>query len=93
METAALVLGIISLAVSIFGTGYNWIGSVCGLLAIIFGALGLKHDNPNRGRAKAGLILGIVSLALGIILTIACTLCAVGIIGAAAAASNSYGNI
>ena len=93
METAALVLGIISLVISVGGTSYGWIGSVCGLLAIIFGAISMKKDNPNNGKAKAGLILGIVSLTLGIIITVACTLCAIGITGAAAAAASASGNI
>ena len=86
MEIAALVLGIIALVISVFGTAYSWVGSVCGILAIILGALGMKKNTPNAGKAKAGLILGIIALALGIIVTVACVIC----IGAGAAALANY---
>ncbi len=88
METAALVLGIISLLISIFGApaGFGWAGSVCGVLGIVFGALGMKKGNPMRGRAKAGLILSIIALTWGIVATIACIAC----LGAGAAALGSY---
>lgn len=77
MAVASLVLGIIGLVCSVFGSpvGASWLGSVCGVLAIIFGAVGMKKDSPDRGRAKAGLVLGILSLTLGVILTIACVAC------------------
>lgn len=84
MEIAALVLGIIALGISVFGTAFSWIGSVCGVLAIIFGALGMKKNSPNRGKAKAGLILGVISLTLGIIVTVACVVCAGAGVAAAA---------
>lgn len=91
METAAFVLGIIALVISICGTSYSWVGSVCGILAIIFGAIGMKNNGPDRGKAKAGLIMGVISLTIGIIVTVACVIC----IGAGAAlfagaASSSY---
>ena len=86
MEIAALVLGIIALVISIFGTAYSWVGSICGILAIILGAVGMKKNTPNAGKAKAGLILGIISLVIGIIVTVACVVC----IGAGAAALSSY---
>jgi hypothetical protein len=81
MATAALVLGIIAVVLSLFGPG-GWIGSVCGVLAIILGAIAMKNDDGKKKLAKAGLILGIVALTLGIIVTIACIAC----IGAGAAA-------
>lgn len=71
MEIAALVLGIIALLLSFTGI-FGWMGSVCGILAIIFGALGMKENSPNKGKAQAGLILGIFSIIIGIIFTIAC---------------------
>jgi hypothetical protein len=59
---AALVLGIVGTA--LFWT--FWIGFGCGVLAVIFGAVGLSHvhrgEAANRGQAKAGLILGIIAL-------------------------------
>jgi hypothetical protein len=54
MGTAALVLGILSFLC----------GWILGLLAIIFGAIGIARANrgeaTNKGMAVAGLILGIV---------------------------------
>ncbi len=61
---AALVLGILSLFIFPF---------VCGPLAIIFGGIALKRasNNPNkegRGLALAGLIIGIIGTAGGLLL-------------------------
>ena len=84
MEIAALVLGIIGLA-GCFIPSLGWIGSLCGLLAIILGAIGVKNGGANKGKAKAGLILGILSFTLGIIFWLACAGCVVA--GAAAGAS------
>lgn len=81
MEVAALVLGIVSLVGGIFGvTGV--VGPVCAVLAIIFGVLGTKKNSEKKGLAKAGLIMGIISIALSIIITLACVAC----VGAAASA-------
>ena len=55
----ALVFGII---------GFFTLG-ITGILAIIFGAIGLGKDEE-KGLAIAGLILGIVSLVVGIILIV-----------------------
>lgn len=82
MATAALVLGIVSVVVC-FIPSVNWLGSICGVLAIIFGALVIKKaPDDQKGRAKAGLVLGIVAVAIGIIATIICVTC----LGATAAA-------
>lgn len=85
MGTAALILGLVSLVISIGGSaaGMGWIGSVCGILGIIFGALGMK-DNSNKGQAKAGLILSIIALTWGVIATIVCVAC-IGAAGLSAA--------
>lgn len=85
MAVAALVLGIVAIVMCWFGPG-GWIGSCCGILAIIFGLLGQKNDPSKKGMAKAGFVLGILSLIAGIIVTIACVAC----VGAAALAD--YGN-
>lgn len=71
MATAALVLGILSICLFWF-TG---VGIILGILAIIFGALGLKRANevptkPLSGRAKAGLITGIVGTLAGILFVV-----------------------
>ena len=83
MGVASLVLGIIALVVSI-GTGaagMGWIGSICGIIAIILGAIARKKPEQ-KGTATGGLVCGIISLSWGIIATIACVAC----LGAAAGA-------
>ena len=81
MGVAALVLGIISLVISIGAgaAGLGWIGSICGFLAIIFGAIARKNPEQ-RGTATGGLVCGIIALTWGIVATIACISC----LGAAA---------
>lgn len=83
MGVASLVLGIISLVISI-GAGFaglGWIGSICGIIAIILGAIARKNPEQ-KGTATGGLVCGIISLSWGIIATIACVAC----LGAAAGA-------
>jgi len=67
MAVAALVLGILSLILS-------WllvVDFILAVLAIIFGAVGLsaaaKRGGAGRGMAIAGLILGALTIVLGII--------------------------
>lgn len=73
MAIASLVCGIFAIISCWFGPA-GFIGAFLGLLAIIFGALGRKDEN-HKGMATAGLVLGIISLVLGIIMTIACVAC------------------
>lgn len=71
MGTTALVLGIV-------GAATSWIpilaclGWIACVLAIVFGAIGLSRSNngkaTNRSSAIAGLVLGIASLLIGVIL-------------------------
>ena len=77
MQTAALVLGIVSLVIAVGGgaAGMGWIGSICGILAIIFGAIGKKTGGPQAKTAKTGMILGIIALCWGLIVTVACLAC------------------
>lgn len=72
MAIAALVLGILALVS--FWTGYGGFG--LGILAIIFGALGMKKGGADAGKAKAGLIMGVIACAGGIIILVACVGCA-----------------
>lgn len=61
LAIAALVLGILSVVL----LWTVWGGFVLGVLAIVFGAIGLskaKDGAPNKGQATAGLVLGIVGL-------------------------------
>lgn len=81
MGVASLVLGIIACVISVFGLQFSFVGSVCGLLAIIFGAIA-KSNNVDAGKAKAGLILGIISFSWGIAVTACCVAC-VGCVGCA----------
>ena len=59
-----MVLGIIGLILF----SLSFVGLVLNSLAIIFGGIGLARANsgvaPNRGMAVAGLVLGIVGVAL-----------------------------
>ena len=89
MQTAALVLGIVSLVIAVGGgaAGMGWIGSVCGILAIIFGALGMKAGGAQRKTAKTGMVLGIIALCWGLIVTVACLAC----VGAGAGIGASLG--
>lgn len=74
MEVAALVLGIIGLVCNAFGAE-TVAGPICSVLAIIFGVIGMKKNSDKKGMAKAGLILGIIGLVLGILIFIACVAC------------------
>lgn len=89
MGIAALVLGIIGLCSSLglgsFGLG--WVGSLCSILAIIFGAVA-KKKGDHTSQAKAGLILGIIALVWGIVATIVCFVC-VGVAGTLSGVLNS----
>lgn len=70
MGTASLVLGIISVVLS----WTVWGGVILGALAIIFGSIGLgrakRGEATNRSSAMAGLILGIVAIALLVLLLV-----------------------
>ncbi|MCX4983790.1 DUF4190 domain-containing protein [Streptomyces sp. NBC_00572] len=62
MGTAAMVLGIISVA----GFCMWGVGTILGILALIFGIIGLKKagrgEATNRGMAVAGVVLGVIGL-------------------------------
>ncbi|MCC8111136.1 MAG: hypothetical protein LIO74_05805 [Ruminococcus sp.] len=65
--TASLVLGIISL----IGICSPIIGVVCGIVAIVLSRMSVKESQalgfPADGKAKAGLILGIIGIAIGVV--------------------------
>lgn len=85
MGVASLILGILAALSSIFGGIFSlgWLGCICGLIAIILGAVGKKKGLPY---STAGLVLGIIALAWGLISTIACLTC-MGATGAALGSS------
>jgi hypothetical protein len=66
LGTAGMVLGIIALV--LFFTVV--VGFICGVLAIIFGAIGRKRASvgtaTNGGQATAGLVTGIIAVVLTI---------------------------
>jgi len=72
MATAAMVLGIISLA--LFWT--VWLGLIVGVVAIILAVVAknqIKADPSmagSAGQAKGGLIMGIIGVALAIVMVI-----------------------
>lgn len=86
MGVASLVLGIIALVISLAaGTvGWGWVGSICGIIAVVLGAIARKNPEQ-KGVATGGLVCGIIALVLGIVVTVACVVCA----GAALGALNS----
>ena len=71
LATAGMVLGIVGLVLT--ATVVLWfIGLVLALLAVIFGAIGLRRANETgsgRGQAVTALVLGIIALVLGIAIT------------------------
>lgn len=76
MGVAALVLGIIGTLFSII-PGLFWIGVPLALVALILGIVGRKAavtSNQPTGSATAGMVLGIVGLAIGILMWILCSL-------------------
>ncbi|WP_171170367.1 DUF4190 domain-containing protein [Streptomyces sp. I05A-00742] len=68
--TAALVLGIVSLVLSVTMI----FGVVLGVLAVIFGAVGrakaVRGEASNRGQALAGLILGSLALVASVLVLV-----------------------
>jgi hypothetical protein len=73
MGTAALVLGVVAL-VLVALLLFSPLGAFLGLLAILFGILGLMRANrgeaDNRGQAVTGLVTGAIALLVGILFTI-----------------------
>jgi hypothetical protein len=73
MGTAALVLGVVALVLVLLLL-FSPIGAFLGLLAVLFGILGIMRANrgeaDNRGQAVAGLVTGGIALLVGVFLTI-----------------------
>ena len=73
MAIAAMVLGITALVFAFipFMTFFGWIGAIVGIiLAVIAKARGNKG-----GAATAGLVCSIISLAIGVLILVACAAC------------------
>ncbi|MDD4112657.1 MAG: DUF4190 domain-containing protein [Herbinix sp.] len=71
--TASLVLGIVSLVFIFFGT-FAFIGMILAIIGLVFG-ISAKKENPEDGKAKAGIVLCIIGLALCTISLLACAAC------------------
>jgi hypothetical protein len=73
MGTTALVLGVVALTLVLLLL-FSPLGAFLGLLAVLFGVLGLMRANrgeaDNRGQAVAGLVTGGIALLVGVFLTI-----------------------
>lgn len=66
--TAALVLGILAIVLSIIPIA-GFIAFVLGPLAVIFGVIGLTRKFSKKGTSAAGLILGVLAVIVAIIVT------------------------
>ncbi|HTP15633.1 MAG TPA: DUF4190 domain-containing protein [Streptosporangiaceae bacterium] len=67
-----------SLVTGLIGVALGWVpfaNLVLGVIAIVFGALGLRQANQGQSTAKgmsiAGLVLGIIAVITGVVLLIA----------------------
>jgi hypothetical protein len=73
MGVTALVLGVVGLTLVLLLL-FSPLGAFLGLLAVLFGILGLMRANrgeaDNRGQAVAGLVTGGIALLVGVFLTI-----------------------
>lgn len=63
LSIASMVLGIVGIILSCTG-----VGIICGLLALIFGGIALNKKQGIKGMAIAGIVLGIITLALWVLL-------------------------
>lgn len=70
---ASLVLGIISMVFIFFGT-FAFVGMILAIIGLILG-ISAKKENPEDGKAKAGVVLSIIGLALCALSFIACAIC------------------
>jgi hypothetical protein len=73
MGLAALVLGVVGLVLVVLLL-FAPLGAFLGLLAVLFGILGIMRVNQgvadNRNQAVAGLITGAIALLIGVFLTV-----------------------
>lgn len=86
MGIIALVCGIVGIVGS-FIPGVVYIAPLCAIAGIVFGALALKSikasgNTDGKGLAVGGLVCGIVSTALSVLM-LACALCALCALGGA----------
>ena len=94
MAIVSLVCGIVGIVGS-FIPYVSYVAPLCAIAGIVFGALALKNvkagncEGNEKGLATAGLVLGIVSTAVSVLM-FACAICAIcAAASLIAAASNS----
>ena len=92
----ALVLGLIGIVGSIIPTGGSivlpLILLVCSILAIVFGAKGMKvakSSGQGKGLAVAGLVLGIISVSFTVVALI-CVIIAAAALGAVVSGLSAF---
>lgn len=75
-------MAIVSLVCGIVGIVGSFVAPLCAIAGIVFGALALKNvkagncEGNEKGLATAGLVLGIVSTAVSVLM-FACAICAI----------------
>jgi len=78
---ASFVIGLIAISLAIAFWYWWYLGLLLGIMALIFGLVGqsqIKSSNGNQtgyGLAIAGLVLGIISIAIPILALAACAAC------------------
>jgi hypothetical protein len=94
MAVGALVLGIIAAALNVTCFWLPFFGQIIsiilGVVGTILGAMGMKKEPEKASQAKAGLILSIVGLVLGVILCVGWIILTV--VAAAAGTSTDFWN-
>lgn len=83
---AGFVLALVGLVLSFLGTIFSIIAlpvSIVGLILAVIGGKKYKEKGEKNGLATAGLILGIIAVAISAICFFTCGICALALIGAA----------
>ncbi len=81
MGVASLIVGIISLLMSLFLTGFGWLGAILGIVGCVLASK--AKQNGEGGIATAGQVLSILGIILGLVFYIACAACVGGLAGVA----------
>ena len=67
LATAAMVVGIVAVCLSLVVFCFPILGGLIGIVALILGAVAMSQGGPaSAGRAKAGLIMGIVAVVIAL---------------------------
>ena len=85
MTIAGLVLGVVAI-VFVFIPGVSWLGWICGVVGIVLSAIAIsasKKAGQKNGMAVAGLVLSILSIAIGIIVVMVACIAGCAIAGTA----------